>query len=81
LNDDNHINDNNNVLASNIDVDINDHFISLSYIYSRSWGIFYSKTKGILIENGPIKKLNLTFPMNKLSKHFSYSYLVFQKVE
>jgi len=43
-NDGSHINENDNVLASNVDIDIDDHFIPYLYIYDpRNWGIFYAK--------------------------------------
>jgi len=65
LNVDNLINDNEDALvASNVDVGIDDHFIpSLNiYIYDpRNWGILHAKTIYILIKKGYIKELNITF--------------------
>jgi hypothetical protein len=77
LNDNNPINDHDSALdVSNID-GIDDHFISpLDIYYPKSWGILDAKMRYVLIkkQKGPIGKLNITFPIDNLSRHFSYSY-------
>lgn len=62
--DDDSGNDHDNVFdVSNIDVGIDDHFISPLDLYDpRNWDILDAKRRHMLIKKGPIEELNITFP-------------------
>lgn len=61
--------------VSNVDVGTDDHFILTLDIYDPiNRGIL--DAKNILIEKASIRKLNLTFYIDRLSTDFSYSYFL-----
>ena len=71
------LNDHDNVPnAFNIeDVGFDEHLVLPVDIYDpRNWGNLDNKEKDILVEKWPIRELNLEFPLDNKSKHFSYPY-------
>ncbi|XP_065866556.1 uncharacterized protein [Euphorbia lathyris] len=57
------------------DADIDEHLVpSLDIHDPKNWGNLDNKARDILVEKGPIRDLNLTFPLDNLSRHFSYAY-------
>ncbi|WCJ21012.1 General transcription factor 2-related zinc finger protein [Euphorbia peplus] len=66
------LNDNENV--SN-DVEIDEHLDAPLDIYDpKNWGNIDNKVRDILVEKEPIRDLDISFPLDSLSRHFSHTY-------
>ena len=58
----------------NIDMGEEQSIPSLDIYNPRNLDNIENKTRDILVKKGPIRKMNIVFPLDNISRHFSYAY-------
>jgi len=57
----------------NIDMGEEQSILTLDIYDPRNWDNIDNKTRYILVQKGPIREMDIVFPLNNISRHFSYA--------
>ena len=68
-----HVEELNEAEIDEIQPDITEQSIPLDIYDPKNWDNIDNKTNDLLVEKGPIKEINLEFPLDDNSEHFSYA--------